>query len=174
MDKMNKYFLELYTDYLICSFGQTTATGLSALLGNTVSHDKITRFLSGSDFGSRELWLLVKPTVRKIESEDGVIIIDDTIQEKRWTDENEIITWHFDHTKNKTVKGVNILSCLYHTKEANIPLSFKIIHKPIKFYDPKTNQEKRKSEVSKNELMQDMLMICKKNRIKYKYVLTDN
>ncbi len=171
---MDKYFLELYTDYLLSSFGQTTATGLSALMDNAVSHDQITRFLSGSDLGSPQLWLLVKPTVRSIESEDGVLIFDDTIQEKQWTDENEIITWHFDHSESRTVKGVNILNCLYHAQGMSIPVAFKIIHKTIRFCDLKTHQEKRKSEITKNELMRDMLKTCQRNQLVYKYVLTDN
>ena len=32
---MNKDMIELYSDYLIASFGQTTATGLANLLGVT-------------------------------------------------------------------------------------------------------------------------------------------
>jgi len=171
---MDKYFLELYTDYLLSSFGQTTATGLAALLDNTVSHDKVTRFLSGSDLGSPELWLLVKPTVRATESEDGVLIFDDTIQEKQWTDENEIITWHFDHSKNRTVKGVNILNCLYYAQGVSIPVAFEIIRKTIRFCDLKTHKEKRQSEFTKNELMRDMLKTCQRNQLVYKYVLTDN
>jgi len=30
--------MDLYTDYLISSFGQATATGLSELLGGEISH----------------------------------------------------------------------------------------------------------------------------------------
>jgi hypothetical protein len=40
----------------------------------------------------------VKSAVRQIESGDGVLIFDDTISEKMWTDENEIVCWHYDHT----------------------------------------------------------------------------
>ena len=87
---MDKELLEIYTDYLLSSFGHTTATGLSALLDNSISHDRITRFLSGSTLDSKALWKLVKPTVRSVESDDGVIIFDDTIQEKCFTDENFI------------------------------------------------------------------------------------
>ena len=43
---MDKPLLDLYADYLISSFGPTTATGLSRLLQTHLSHDKITRFLS--------------------------------------------------------------------------------------------------------------------------------
>ena len=42
--KMDIKLLELYSDYIISSFGQITATGLSRVLSGNVSHDKITRF----------------------------------------------------------------------------------------------------------------------------------
>ena len=69
---MNRDFVELYTDYLISSYGQATATGLSALVDGQISHDKITRFLSKEDFISKDLWAFVKKDVRKIEDEDAV------------------------------------------------------------------------------------------------------
>jgi hypothetical protein len=37
---------DLYTDYLITSFSHTTATGLSGLVDNAISHDPVTRFFS--------------------------------------------------------------------------------------------------------------------------------
>ncbi len=42
--QMNKDMIELYSDYLIASFGQTTATGLANLLQGSIYHDSITRF----------------------------------------------------------------------------------------------------------------------------------
>ena len=36
--------LDLYTDYLLSSFGAATATGLSQMVDGAVSHDKVTRF----------------------------------------------------------------------------------------------------------------------------------
>ena len=71
--------LDLYTDYLISSFGQTTATEMARLLDNKMSHDKITRFLSSREFTSKDLWKISKKIVREIESSDGVIAIDDSI-----------------------------------------------------------------------------------------------
>ena len=107
---MNRDLVDLYSDYLLSSFGATTATGLSDLLEGALSHDQITRFLSQQRFDSKTLWQLVKPMVRAIEDEAGVLIFDDTIQEKPYTDENELISWHFDHSKNRTVKGINLLN----------------------------------------------------------------
>ena len=57
-----------------------------------MSHDKVTRFLNVKEFTSGDLWEYVKPDLRKIEEDKGgVLIIDDTIEEKTYTDENEII-----------------------------------------------------------------------------------
>ena len=38
--------LDIYTHYLIYSFGQAFATGLARLLSNEISHDSVAHFLS--------------------------------------------------------------------------------------------------------------------------------
>ena len=142
--------LELYTDYLLSSFGATTATGLSATLEGAVSHDQVTRFLSREDYNSKTLWQQVKPMVRVMEQPDGVLIFDDTIEEKPHTDENELISWHFDHSQNRSVKGINILNCVYHAGSTAVPVAYELIRKPLLYRDAKTSRLKRKSEVTKN------------------------
>ena len=136
--------LELYTDYLLSSFGATTATGLSATLEGAVSHDQVTRFLSREDYDSKTLWQQVKPMVRVMEQPDGVLIFDDTIEEKPHTDENELISWHFDHSRNRSVKGINILNCVYHAGGAAVPVAYELIRKPLLYRDAKTGRLKRK------------------------------
>ncbi|RKZ50831.1 MAG: IS701 family transposase [Candidatus Parabeggiatoa sp. nov. 3] len=165
--------LDIYTDYLISSFSETTATGLSRLLDGEVSHDKVTRFLSTYNFSSSYLWSLVKRTVREIEMDDGVLIFDDTIEEKLYTDENEIVNWHFDPSYGRTIKGINILNALYHVKDVSVPVAFEIIHKPILYCDIKTRKIKRESNVTKNDLLRHILTTCQNNQLNYKYVLTD-
>ena len=114
--------IDLYTDYLICSTEQTRATQLSRILDGHISHDQVTRFLSSQSFTDKDLWKLKKPTLRSIESEeDGVLIFNDTFIEKQWTDENEIICYHFDHSKGRSVKGINLI---YHHNDISLPLSF--------------------------------------------------
>jgi hypothetical protein len=78
----NGKLLDLYSDYLISAFGQTTATGLSSLLNGEVSHDQIQRFLASEEQTSADLWRIVKPYMREIESKDRVVIVDDSIAEK--------------------------------------------------------------------------------------------
>ncbi|PKO13556.1 MAG: hypothetical protein CVU39_18450 [Chloroflexi bacterium HGW-Chloroflexi-10] len=105
---MDKQYMEPYTSYLLSTIGYTTATGLSRMVEGLLMHDQITRILSAEIFTSKDLWTLVKPTVREIEKEEAVLIFDDTIQEKPYTDENEVVCWHFDHTKSRAVQGVNL------------------------------------------------------------------
>ena len=69
--KIDSQFLDIYTDYLISSFGMTTATGFSKIVN--ISNDQIGRFLGGiitdtkgkiksrNQFTSKDLWKLVKP-----------------------------------------------------------------------------------------------------------------
>lgn len=170
---MNKQHLDLYTDYLLSTFGQATATGLEQMMDGEISHDKTTRFLSADDYTSKDLWLQVKPTVRKIESDEGTLIFDDTVGEKPYTDENEIMCWHYDHSKGRSVQGFNLLNCLYHVGEISIPVAFEVIKKPVEYCDLKTKKRKRKSLVTKNELMRQMLEVCVANKLKFRFVLFD-
>src|SRR5258708_14135351 len=109
----NNELLDIYSEYLISSFGQTTGTGLAGLLGGSISHDQIQRLLGKEPFSSADLWGIVKSYVRQIQQADGVVILDDSIAEKPYTDENEIICWHYDHTHDRNVKGINFMPILY-------------------------------------------------------------
>lgn len=170
---MNQTRLDLYTDYLTVTFGYATATGLSQLLDGEISHDAISRFLSGDEYTSKDLWKQVKKTVREVESADGILIFDDTVQEKPYMDENDLICWHYDHCKGRNVKGINLLNCLYHCNGVSIPVAFELIRKPFRFCDIKTRQEKRCSDVTKNEQMRSMIDTCIQNQLKFSWVLSD-
>jgi len=165
--------LDIYTDYLISSFGLTTQTGLSRLLNGAISHDRIQRFLSKELKTGKDLWLTVKPYVRQIQADDGVIIVDDSIAEKPHTDENDIICWHYDHTKGFSVKGINFISALYHVGDVSLPVNYDLVEKTAFYTDKKTGKEKRKSPVTKNERYRQLLDQVKQNQIPFRYVLND-
>lgn len=171
---MNKADLDLYTDYLLSSCGFATATGLSAMVDGAVSHDKVTRFLSAQQYTSKDLWAQVKSTVRSVQSNEGVVIFDDTIQEKAWTDESELMSWHYDHVKGRNVRGINLLNALYHSQGASIPVAFELVTKPILYSDLESRQVRRKSEVTKNELMRQMIQTCINNQLQFRFVLVDS
>ena len=170
---MSAAIIDLYADYLICSFRATTATGLSGLLEGSISHDQITRFLAGAAHTSADLWRLVKPLVRQVESGEGVLMVDDSIEEKPYTDENEIVSWHWDHSKGRAVKGINFVTALYQIGEMAVPVAFELVRKTETVIDKKTGQEKRKSTATKNELCRQLLQGCVRNGLPFGYVLAD-
>lgn len=170
---MNYKLLDLYSDYLLSSFGQTTATGLAKMLEGEVSHDQVTRMLSSEKLTAKKWWQLVKPHVRRMERADGVISVDDSIVEKPYTDENEIICWHYDHAKGQTVKGINFITALYEAGDVTLPVSFELVAKKETYVDKKTGKEKRRSTETKNERYRRMLKATVTNQIPFLYVLND-
>ena len=141
---------DLYSDYLLASFGATTATGLSQLLEGAVSHDQVTRYLAGTQKTAADLWRTVKPLVRQVQAAGGVLLIDDSIEEKPYTDENEIVCWHYDHAKERMLKGINFLTALYSSQGVSLPVGFPLVATTEQYVAPQTQQEKRRSPVSKN------------------------
>jgi hypothetical protein len=171
---MNKQeMLDIYSDYLLSAFGRTTATGLSSVVNGSVSHDQITRFLSGEVHTSADLWRVVKRLVRQIEGAEGVLIVDDSIAEKPYTDENDIICWHYDHTSGGVVKGINFMTALYHHQGISLPVGFAMIAKTEAYVDAKTGESKRRSPISKNEHYRHLIQQAVNNRIPFRYVLND-
>src|SRR5215470_9633020 len=164
---------DLYSDYLLASFGATTATGLSELLEGEVSHDQVTRYLAGTQKTARDLWRTVKAFVRDVQSEAGVLILDDSIEEKPYTDENDIVCWHYDHSKDRMLKGINFLTALYSSQGVSLPVGFHLVAKTEKYTDPKTQKEKRRSPVTKNEVCRALIKQAVTNRIRFRYVLFD-
>jgi len=172
---MNTQMLDIYTDYLITQNHQATATGLAALLENEISHDQVTRFLHSADFGAKDLWLQIKSNVRASEEKTGgVLIIDDTIEEKDYTDENDIVCWHYSHAKSRHIKGMNIITCMARYNDISFPIGYDVVKKDIPFSDLATKKQKRRASVTKNEMFQNMLRQAWQNKVLFDYVLADN
>lgn len=169
----DKQLLDIYSDYLISAFGLTTATGLSSLLEGQISHDRIQRFLASEKRASNDLWSVVKPHIRAIQQEDGVLIVDDSIAEKPFTDENDIICWHYDHTTGGMTKGINFLTTLYHASGTSLPVGFTVVAKTDYYIDKKDGKQKRRSPVGKNDSYRAMLQQAVTNRLPFRYVLND-
>lgn len=165
--------LDLYADYLLSTSRQATATGLADLLENRISHDKITRFLSERKKTSGDLWRMVKPCVRKIETRSGVLVIDDSIEEKPYTDENDLICWHYNSSTGSQVKGINFITALYEVPGISLPVGFALVTKSKEFKDEKTGLMKRKSDRSKNQFFQDLTRQAVNHQIQFRYIIND-
>jgi len=172
---MKKDLLDLYTDYLLTQNHQATATGLSALLEGEVSHDKVTRFLHATDYGSKELWCYVKPLMKEHQHESGgVLILDDRVEEKAYTDENDLVCWHYSHAKGRHVKGINLLSCLARYEDVSLPVGYTLVKKDVQYCDIASKKQKRKASVTKNEQFRQLIKQASDNQVSFDYILADN
>lgn len=163
---------------MLCAPRNVTATGISDALDGMVTHDYISDALSQPGLDKKAFWKQIKTFVRQIENEYSVISIDDFIIAKPHSTENDVVCYHFDHTKGKSVKGINVLNFMLTShvdgQYVNCPVSFHVVEKPTKYIDEKTGKERRKSEVKKNQVVVDTLhRLCKLNQVKFKYVLCD-
>ena len=129
----------IYTDYLISQNNYTTATGLSNMLGEAISHDQVSRFLRKNEFGSKAHWQWVKSCVREYQTDtDGVLLLNDSTEEKPYTDANEINCWDYSHAKSTVLKGINILSCMVRYGDSSLPVGYEIIRKEVTYCDFET------------------------------------
>jgi Transposase DDE domain len=173
MDFISPVF-DLYTDYLIVNQGQTTATGLEALLEGKLKHDSVTRALSEKDYNSKDLWIAVKKFVRQIQTTEGVLILDDTIEEKAYMEENDIICWHHDHCQKRTLKGINQLTAIYYSQQVSLPVGYEIVTKTKWVKEAKTGKDKRISAVTKQERFRRLISQSMANELMFSYILADS
>jgi hypothetical protein len=166
--------LDIYSDYLISQNHYATATGLAAIYDGEISHDQVARFLRYRDYDSKDLWNYVKPLVRQHAQSSGVLLLDDTIEEKPYTDENEVNCWHYSHAKHRHVKGINLLSCLVPYQDIALPIGYEVVKKDRQYSDIATRRQKRKASVSKNILFRQLVEQALHNQIQFEYVLADN
>jgi hypothetical protein len=99
-----------YCQYLLSSQINYTITNLAEHLEN-ISHDKINNYLKQEKLTPRLLWDNVKNLVEA--DEDAYIIFDDTVLDKRYSDEIEIVRRQYSGNEHNIVKGIGVVSCIY-------------------------------------------------------------
>ena len=109
------------------------------------------------------MWSFIKPFLRSVEKDSSVLIVDDTILEKPYTDESEINTYHYDHSKGRSIKGINVVNLIHETEGTRLPISMSIVHKDKLVEE--NGKQYRKSSKTKNELFRkQFIMPLKVNR----------
>ena len=149
--------LSKYTDFLLSTPKYASATNMSATYDYSLSHDKISRWLKSSYLDSEDVWKAAKKLVRPLVNFSDQSGVDDSIVEKAHTDENAMICYHWDHSLQRYVKGVNFISLLYSHTKADTPIQVRIIEKTEPYTDNKTCKTKYKSPKTKNEHFIEML-----------------
>lgn len=177
--------MDLYSDYLLSSPTVVSALVLVQVLNNTYSHDKVTRMLAQAELSQQTFWKQVKGVIRQVESESGVISIDDTIEEKPYSSENELISWHFDHSQGRSVKGINLVTFTYvqdlpDGQKVKVPIAWEAVRKDLLVEKTEKQGGKfitrqvRQASVSKLDLVKSRLSILvHQNQVKCRYIVFD-
>lgn len=179
--------MDLYSDFLASSPNIASASVFAAVLNNSYSHDAITRMLAQPELDQQSYWRSIKKQVRALESDQGSIAVDDFLEHKPHSRENELISWHFDHASGHQVKGINIVTFTYVNRDlepsVKLPIAYELVRKDLtvtkmvkdkakgKFIEKTTRQ----ASVGKNELLRTRLKILThQNNVRFAYVTFDS
>lgn len=177
--------MDLYSDYLLSSPAVVSAVVMVKVLNDSYSHDAVTRMLAQPELSQHTFWKQVKKVIRQVESNEGVISVDDSIEEKPYSTENDLISWHYDHSQGRSVKGINLVTFTYVQELADktkvkLPVAWELVRKDqlVEKTEKKDGKfitrQVRQASVSKLQLVKDRLSILvQQNQVKCKYIVFD-
>lgn len=103
-----------YCQYLLSSQINYTLTNLADHL-ETISHDQINRYLRREKLTPRLLWEQVQPVI--IQKENSYIIFDDTVIDKRYSEDIELTRRQYSGNEHRVIKGIGLVNCVYFNPE---------------------------------------------------------
>jgi hypothetical protein len=92
-----------YIEYLVSSPANYTCTNLAAHLEG-VSHDAVSDYLARAKTTARQLWELVQPLLN--DTEHGYLIVDDSVQDKRYSRHIELVQPQYSGAEGGIVRGI--------------------------------------------------------------------
>jgi len=150
-----------YVEYLISTPINYTCTNLAEHL-EKVSHDVVSDYLKRERLTARHLWELVQSLID--DSPDAYLIIDDSVQNKRYSRSIEMVKLQYSGAEGGLVKGIGVVNLVHTTGQDGeyYPIDFRIYAKET---DGKT----------KNDHFQEMLLrAISEKQIQAKTVLFDS
>jgi hypothetical protein len=176
--------MDLYTDFLISSPNGVSATLVSEVLNKSYSHDRFTRMLAQSEWDAKTYWKYIKPRIHPLESSNGIISVDDTIEKKPHSEEKELMSWHWDHIQRRSVKGINIVTFTYMNPNletpVKLPIAFELVRKDsfqtqlVKKEGKIEEKTSRCASIFKNEMLCHRLnALVFKNFVPFRTVVFD-
>jgi len=117
-----------YVEYLISTPINYTCTNMADHLEG-VSHDTVSNYLKRERLTARHLWELVENLID--DSEEAVLIVDDSVQDKRYSKSIEMAKLQYSGAAGGLVKGIGVVN-LVHTKGQDreyYPIDYRIYAK---------------------------------------------
>jgi hypothetical protein len=125
-----------------------------------VSHDSVSRFLSRAKSTARDIWKLSKELI--VDEEEGYLIADDSVQNKQYSRDIELVKHQYSGAAHGLVRGIGIVNLVHSDGEDYHPIDYRI-------YAPDQDGK------TKNDHFQEMLIAAKHDKgIKSRTVLMDS
>jgi putative transposase len=146
--------MEAYLVALIYRNTRTSCLSLSAVCAR-VSHDRLQRLLYEKVAWSRRLWDIF---AARLAREGGYLIIDDTCW-ARWAKHSEAVSWVWNSTHGRTVRGMQVVLLVWTDGRVRVPLGVRLWQKGGR---------------SKVELACELLREARRRGVRPDYVLFDS
>jgi hypothetical protein len=99
-----------YVEYLLSTPFNYTCTNLADHLDG-VSHDVVNDFLRQERLRPRELWELVRGRIE--DCREAFLIIDDSVQDKRYSRFIELVKYQYNGAEHQLVKGIGVVNLVH-------------------------------------------------------------
>lgn len=124
-------------EYLVSTPKNCTCPYLAEHL-EEVRHDVVNDFLHQSRFLPREVWKLVKDRLE--ESKDAFLLVEDSVQDKRYSRFIEVVRAQYSGNEQRVIKGIGVVNLVHSAgKEADFyPIDYRVYAPDV---DGKTKKE---------------------------------
>jgi hypothetical protein len=126
-----------------------------------LDHNSVYRYLKSSKLNSKIIW--EKTSKNIVYSENGYLIFDDTVADKNFSYDIELVRYQYSGNEHGIIKGIGLVNCLYFNPELN---RFWILDYRIFAPD--------KDGKSKLDHVKDMLVKVAERKIPFRTVLMDS
>ncbi|NWJ94165.1 MAG: transposase [Chloroflexi bacterium] len=108
-----------------------------------VKHDAVTDFLQREKLTAHGLWELVQPLIHS--DKDGYLIVDDSVQDKRFSKKIELVKLQYSGNEHGLVRGIGVVNLVHSDGTDYYPIDYRI-------YAPQVDGK------TKNEHFREMLL----------------
>jgi DDE superfamily endonuclease len=150
-----------YVEYLLSTPFNYTCTNLADHLEG-VSHDVVNDFLWQERFRPAQLWELVRGRIE--DSREAFLIVDDSVQAKRYSRFMDLVKWQYSGVDHRPVKGIGVVNLVHSNGQAGdfYPIDYRV-------YAPAQDHK------SKNDHFQEMfLQAIEHKHLKARTILFDS
>jgi len=137
-----------YIEYLLHTPINYTGSNLANHL-EEVSHDAVSDYLAREKATARQVWELAKEVIK--DSGDTYLIVDDSVQDKRYSRKIELVKNQYSGAEHGLVNGIGIVNLVHSDGHDFAPIDYRI-------YAPGQDSK------TKNEHFRDMLIKAKTDK----------